>query len=119
MVVQRPAPDAMASMYGTILLRNFAPMVEGDLGYWWRMRMIELGFTSTNQIEWRLDRIPFTPTSPGIMFISPINENGSTAPTHYTRLEAMRYHNQKIANSTFPLSTIRSCSESGCRANQG
>ena len=49
--------------------------------------MIELGFASTNQIEWRLDLIPFTPTSPGTMFISPMNENGATAPMHYTRLD--------------------------------
>ena len=87
MVVQRPAQDAMAAMYGTILQRNFAPMAEGNPGYWWRKRMIELGFASTNQIEWRLDRIPFTPTSPGTMFISRMNENGATAPTHYTRLD--------------------------------
>ena len=49
--------------------------------------MTELGFASTNQVEWRLDRVPFMPTSPGTMFISPMNQNGATNPTHYTRLD--------------------------------
>ena len=90
MVVQCPAQDAVAAMYGTILQRDFAPLIEGNQGYWWCKRMIELGFASANQIKWRLGRIPFIPTSPGTVFISPISANGSTAPSHYTRPDGTR-----------------------------
>ena len=52
------------TQFGTILQRNFAEMAIGDDGYWWRKRMTEVGFASSNQVEWRLDRIPFNPSSP-------------------------------------------------------
>ena len=92
--------------------------------------MCELGFASPKQISWRLDLIPFNPECPGTLFISPLNNNGSTSPPTFlrqdgTRLllndhlggvlrehlwlltEAMRFHNQRIAKSTFPLSTLQ------------
>ena len=52
--------------------------------------MTEIGFASPNQVEWRLDRIPFNPSSPGTLFISPMDLNGTTIPTHYTRRDGTR-----------------------------
>ena len=116
--------------FGTILQRNYPELAVGVDGYWWRKRMVEEGFASSNQIDWRLDRIPFNAISPGTLFISQMDVYGETITTHFmrrdgTRLplndhlgqvlrdylilltDAIENHNHKIANSNFPLVTIR------------
>ena len=118
--IEIAGPDDPEANYGTFERRDFPPLAENAVGYWWRIRLTEQGIASAIQARKGYNRIPCNPRSPNTLVITGdttrrvnLGDAGRILLNEYLGMSLKEYilllieifylHNRKINSSTFPL----------------